>query len=258
MTRLGSGPCARLQYHVLLGVYCHWRRPAVMRSAQGSLLPECPVPHSQSLLTPSPIIHVASQALPQSPALLMSHTMATAVASSRFQAIFQAALKSYQKQTKKDLLTHPLSSQLQMCESTTAILAILQEKVREFDKSSGDERLIKWLGPTVNVLNAFSATAFGGASLVSLNTWASKRLQSFSDVYLVGIFTCECNLRRDWCFPFGEWLPISLRRSTSHQRCYRRPRVSQRVKMFSRSSSSAWGGFLRDSKRTQRWPRLRR
>jgi hypothetical protein len=120
----------------------------------------------------------------------MSQKAATAVDSSHFKAIFQAALKSYQKQTKKDLLTHPLSSQLQMCESTTAILAILQEKVREFDKLSGDERLIKWLGPTVNVLNVFSAAAFGGASLVSLNTWASKRLQAFSDVYLVGIFTC--------------------------------------------------------------------
>jgi hypothetical protein len=101
----------------------------------------------------------------------MSQTSATAAASSesRFQAIFQAALKSYQKQTKKDLLTHPLASQLQSCDSTTAILAILQDQVREFDKSrSGDERLTKWLGPTVNVLYAFSATISGGVSLVRL------------------------------------------------------------------------------------------
>ena len=34
-------------------------------------------------------------------------------------------------------------------------------------KSAGDERLTKWLGPTVNVLNAFSATVSGGVSLVS-------------------------------------------------------------------------------------------
>jgi hypothetical protein len=100
----------------------------------------------------------------------MSHTPAETAASSRFQAIFHAALKSYQKQTKKDLLTHPLASQLQTCESTTAILAILQDQVRDLDKSGGDERLTKWLGPTVNVLNAFSAAVFGGASLVSLNT----------------------------------------------------------------------------------------
>jgi hypothetical protein len=99
----------------------------------------------------------------------MSQTSATATASSRFQAIFQDALKSYQKQTKNDLLTHPLASQLQSCESTTAILAILQGQIREFDKSrSGDERLTKWLGPTVNVLGAFSATISGGVSLVCL------------------------------------------------------------------------------------------
>ena len=102
----------------------------------------------------------------------MSQTPATTAASSssRFQAIFQAAIKSYQKQTKKDLLAHPLASQLQACDSTNAILAILQDQVREFDKShSGDERLTKWLGPTVNVLNAFSATISGGVSLVGID-----------------------------------------------------------------------------------------
>ena len=91
--------------------------------------------------------------------------------SSRFQAIFEAALKSYQKQTKKDLIKHPLASQLQDCDSTNAILAILQDQIQEFDKShSGDERLTKWLGPTVNVLNAFSATVSGGVSLVCLDS----------------------------------------------------------------------------------------
>ena len=99
----------------------------------------------------------------------MSQTPTTEAASLSFQVIFQTALKSYQKQTKNDLLTHPLASQLQSCNSTTAILAILQDQVREFDKSrSGGEKLTKWLGPTVNILNAFSAAVSGGVSLVSL------------------------------------------------------------------------------------------
>ena len=103
----------------------------------------------------------------------MSQTPVTteSSSSSRFHVIFQAALKSYQKQTKNDLITHPLASQLQDCDSTTTILAILQDQVREFDKSrSGDERLTKWLGPTVNVLSAFSATVSGGVSLVRLDS----------------------------------------------------------------------------------------
>ncbi|KAI9438080.1 hypothetical protein H4582DRAFT_2098857 [Lactarius indigo] len=96
----------------------------------------------------------------------MSQAASTA-ASSRFQAIFDAALKSYQKQTKNDLIAHPLASQLQSCDSTSAILAILQDQVREFDQAhSGDERLTKWLIPTVNVLYAFSAAVSEGVGLV--------------------------------------------------------------------------------------------
>ena len=97
-------------------------------------------------------------------------TQAASTSSSRFQAIFEAALKSYQRQTKKDLLAHPLATQFQSCNSTDAILAILQDQVQEFDKSrSGDTRLTKWLSPTVNVLSAFSATISGGVSLVRLD-----------------------------------------------------------------------------------------
>ncbi|KAH9169397.1 hypothetical protein EDB89DRAFT_2099004 [Lactarius sanguifluus] len=97
----------------------------------------------------------------------MSQAPTTAAASSRFQAIFNAALKSYQNQTKKDLIAHPLSSQLQSCDSTSVILAVLQDQVREFDRARcGDERLTKWLIPTVNVLYMFSATVSEGVSLV--------------------------------------------------------------------------------------------
>ena len=100
----------------------------------------------------------------------MAQSSTTAAASLRFHAIFQAALKFYEKQTEKDLLAHPLASQLQSCDSTTAIIAILQDQVREFDESrSGDERLTKWLGPTVNVLYAFSAAVSGAVGLVGLD-----------------------------------------------------------------------------------------
>ena len=93
----------------------------------------------------------------------------------RFQTIFQAALESYGKQTKNDLLTHPLASQLESCNSTTAVIAILQDQVREFDKShSGEERLTRWLGPTVNVLWAFSGAVSGGVGLVSLYKWVAS------------------------------------------------------------------------------------
>ena len=139
----------------------------------------------------------------------MSQGSTTAAGPSSFQVIFDAALKSYQKQTKKDLLVHPLASQLQSCDSITAILAILQDQVREFDKSrSGDERLTNWLGPTVNVLCAFSAAVSGGVSLVSLYTRDNVVLETSSDTdlpYDSGIFDCQCDLRRHRRLHFSKY-----------------------------------------------------
>ena len=132
---------------------------------------------------------------------------------SRFQTIFQAALGSYRKQTKNDLLEHPLAAQLQSCDSTTAIRALLQALVREFDKShsgdDSDERLTKWLGPTVNVLCAFSAAVSGGVGLVSLYTRADVCLDGSSDIgiiYFSGIFACHCDLCRHRRLHFSTYL----------------------------------------------------
>ena len=134
---------------------------------------------------------------------VMFQSPTTVAASSRFQAIFSAALKSYEKRTKKDLITHSLTSQLQACDSTTAILSVLQDKVQEFDKSQGgDERLTAWLGPTVNVLCAFSAAVSGGVALVSLHV--SPDPSSYT--YFVGIFPREHHLCRHQRLPFGKCL----------------------------------------------------
>ena len=93
----------------------------------------------------------------------------TPSSSSNFQAIFSAAVKAYEKQTKKDLLAHPLACQLQACKSPSSILAVLQGQVDDLDQAQkSDERLTKWLNPTVNVLLTFSATIGGGVSLVRI------------------------------------------------------------------------------------------
>ena len=89
----------------------------------------------------------------------MSHSRATASesSSSNFQLILDNALKAYKKRTKKDLLVHPLSSQLQACESPGDILAVLQQQILGQSRST-DERWTKWLDPTINVLLTFSQT----------------------------------------------------------------------------------------------------
>ncbi|KAI9442916.1 hypothetical protein H4582DRAFT_1141827 [Lactarius indigo] len=98
----------------------------------------------------------------------MSHTPnKTTTSSSNFRTVFVSALREYEKKTKIDLHTHPLATQLQPCQSSTDILAVLRDKVNEFNQSrSHNERLSSWLGPTINVLYAFSATLGEGVGLI--------------------------------------------------------------------------------------------
>jgi hypothetical protein len=98
----------------------------------------------------------------------MSQTSPTPSSSSNLQAIFVASLKEYEKKTKNDLLAHPLMAQFQTCDSPADILAVLRAQVQQFEQStSGDDKLTKWLSPTINVLYAFSSTLGAGVGLVS-------------------------------------------------------------------------------------------
>ncbi|KAH8980461.1 hypothetical protein EDB92DRAFT_1820544 [Lactarius akahatsu] len=90
----------------------------------------------------------------------------TSTSSTSFETVFGAALEGYKKQTKRDIISHPLAIQLQSCDSPSAILAVLRAQVQAFDQSQiADEKLTKWLDPTVNVLYAFSATLGEGVGL---------------------------------------------------------------------------------------------
>jgi hypothetical protein len=131
-------------------------------------------------------------------------TQLTALCStSNFQTVFNTALKDYEKKTKQDLLAHPLAAQLQNCYSTTAILTILQDQAQQFDQHRrGDERLTRWLNPTVNVLYAFSATFGEGAGLV--NFWWQFFHDPCFDVYRAGILTRKTDLRRYGFSPLSE------------------------------------------------------
>lgn len=74
--------------------------------------------------------------------------------SPNFEALFQAALAKYSKQTGQGLVNHPLAAVLERCDSPNAILAIFEEQARAFDEfRNGDPKLIKWLRPLVNCLH---------------------------------------------------------------------------------------------------------
>jgi hypothetical protein len=87
--------------------------------------------------------------------------------SSNFQLILVNALDAYKKRTKKDLLAHPLVTELQTCNSPGAIVALLQQQLQGLDQSRrSDERWTRWLDPTVNVIYTLSGTLGEGVGLV--------------------------------------------------------------------------------------------
>lgn len=101
----------------------------------------------------------------------MSQTSCENPAHATYQSIFDSALQEYTKKTKKDLSSNPLFPKLQSCGSPDDIIIILRQQIPGSDQSastSSDDRLTRWLDPTVKVINAFSVTIGGAVALVCL------------------------------------------------------------------------------------------
>ncbi|KAH9173577.1 hypothetical protein EDB89DRAFT_706276 [Lactarius sanguifluus] len=107
---------------------------------------------------------LSSQPKPISYGYTMSQSPLPSASSSNFDSIFRTAFKAYKKRTGQDIISHPLAARLKTCDSLDAILAVLRAQVDQSRRD--DERLTKWLNPTVNVLYAFSATLGEGVGLV--------------------------------------------------------------------------------------------
>ena len=138
---------------------------------------------------------------------------------SNFQLIFNSAVKAYERRTKTDILAHPLASQLQACNSPSSIIDILQGQMDDLAQvRTSDEKLTKWLDPTINVLFVFSGIVGEGVSLVSLNmipSWdytltASSQVFSPATVIFAG-----AGVLLQVCIFLDISLQSSLTRSTS-------------------------------------------
>ena len=63
---------------------------------------------------------------------------------------------------------HPLTAQLDTYDSPRAVLEILRFQAQVFGKDrKGNDRLMEWLGPTVDILFVFSSMLVEGIGLVS-------------------------------------------------------------------------------------------
>ena len=99
----------------------------------------------------------------------MSPSSQTFEPSSQFKVILEAALSEYKTKTKNDLMSDPLAKAVQNCESAEAVQDIIQREAKAFDKfRDGDKGqcLMKWIGPSVDVLFTISGTLGAGVSIV--------------------------------------------------------------------------------------------
>ena len=86
--------------------------------------------------------------------------------SSHFEALFDAALRDYEKQTGTKLADHPLARQLEACESVESITAVLQKQASSSSKFRGDDsRVMKSLKRGVDVLYMLSSSTILGQGI---------------------------------------------------------------------------------------------
>jgi hypothetical protein len=104
----------------------------------------------------------------------------TSTSQSNFASIFNAALESYKRKTKKDLSSHPLLPKLESCNSPDDICTVLRNEIPKSSESeNSDNGLIKLVMPTVNILLALSSTIGSAVGIVSIRIFLVKNFFSY-------------------------------------------------------------------------------
>jgi hypothetical protein len=82
---------------------------------------------------------------------------------SSFQSLFDAALQQYAQKTGTKLVDHPISRQLDDCDSLDSISSVLQQHAQRFARSRRDDgRIMKCLNPAIHVLYTLSTRSVLG------------------------------------------------------------------------------------------------
>jgi hypothetical protein len=106
---------------------------------------------------------------------MFTSNQTTDLSTANFTAIFDAASNEYKTLTKQDLETHPFAAAFETSNSPDSVMNVFRKQAQAFDKfRKGDDKLIAWLTPIVNILFTFSGTLGEGVGLVSV--------QSFYDI----------------------------------------------------------------------------
>jgi hypothetical protein len=155
---------------------------------------------------------------------------------SKFTAIFEVASNEYKTLTGQDLGTHSFAIALEGHNSPDSVLEVFRKQAQAFDKfRKGDDKLMAWLTPIVNILFMFSATLGEGICLVRPHS--SYITQRFNDCFLA-ILSREDNLCRNWCPSLGKATYISLSVLPSNIQLRLQGMLTLTMKHLSTSSSA--------------------
>ena len=81
--------------------------------------------------------------------------------STPLQAIFEPAFQAYEKISGVSLTQHPLTIELESCNSVEAVTGLFQDQVHAFRDLQGSDKIMKSLETTVSILSKLSLDAFG-------------------------------------------------------------------------------------------------
>ena len=104
--------------------------------------------------------------------------------STRFQELFESALETYEKNTGISLPKHPLSEQLQSCQSVEDITSLVQGQASAFSEFRGNDRIMKSIKSTVTILTMLSATATLGDTIGLVSQKGADSVFHMSDRFL--------------------------------------------------------------------------
>lgn len=123
------------------------------------------------------------------------------VPSLQFPDLFNAALSEYSRKTGTDIATNPFAARFNDCNTSEAVLGILEEHAgafNQFRRGNRKTQLIRWLKPTVDILLKVSTNdvVVQGISLV----WLPRSNYPFRTfiIYPAGISTGEYNIFWHW------------------------------------------------------------
>ena len=88
---------------------------------------------------------------------------------SNLRPILDEAAVQYKELTGYNLATHPLAARFDNWDSADTILEVFQDQARKFNEfRKGNEKLMEWLKPTVQIMVSISASLGNAATSVQL------------------------------------------------------------------------------------------